>query len=211
MKSSFEFAETVDKDKLTEVRATPIEDILKQHNKRFVIHTKERGDIVLKFLPRRVKEVIDALRILRYPEYPKLEEELEIIRLPILSGEAGKETTDKFWELFLQLRPSLDLYFLGCIEFPFITTMEELDKLMGSLQEDEKNVMHDALRLLSAPVQEIDDTYLAIAMKFGIQVIDKELIDNMTYQQYTILYSVIDAERQQAAKMYRRLEAIHGS
>ena len=195
----------------TEVRATPIEDVLRQHNKRLVIHTTDHGDIVLKFLPRRLKDGIDALRILRYPEYPKLEEELELIRPSILSGEAGQDVIDNFWILFHQLRPSLDLYFLGCIEFPFITTMEELDKLMSSLHENERDVMREALRMLSAPVQEIDDTYLAVAMKFGIQVIDKELIDNMTYQQYLILHSIIDAERQQTAKMYRKLEAVHGS
>ena len=206
MKSEFEFAEVVDKDEITSVRPIPIEDVLRQHNKRFVIRTEGQGDIIMKFLPRRIKDHLDRLRDIRFPAHTRLKDELEILTPSILSGEADEAVTSSYWALFSQYMPTLEIYYLGCIEYPFLTTMDELDSLLSSVTENERAVLMEVLAILSAPCPTVDETYLAVAIKFGIQVVDKELIDNMTYQQYQLLHEIVETEQREIRKMYKKME-----
>ncbi len=88
--------ELADISDMPEVATVPIEDILRQHRKRYIIHTQAHGDVVMKYMTRAARIRMDALRRELYPELPYWEDELAtkgpLAVLPNASPEIREQT-----------------------------------------------------------------------------------------------------------------------
>ena len=197
-----------DKDELNKdrINAVPVENILGQYRKRYLINTEKCGTIVLRYLPNRMKKHLDLIRNVRYPKHAEIEEELMILSPLISAGECDDEQKMHFARLIADIRPTLDLYILGCIEYPFITNLDELDSLLEQLTDDEREVMLAVLEVLTAHIPpSIDVEYLEICDRFKVPAVDKDLIKNMTLQEYEVLYNVIASEAEAIKKQYKSM------
>ncbi|MCL2607592.1 MAG: hypothetical protein FWD92_03440 [Methanomassiliicoccaceae archaeon] len=187
------------------VKAAPIQNILAQHRKRFVIQTERSGTIVLKHLTYRMKRNIDAMKEFRYPDCKKHEDELKILAPLVISGEAGDEQIKRAGEIMAEIKPSIDMYMMGVVEYPFLASMDEVDALIESLTEEEKEVLLEAFSILSSHAPDaVNVEYLEMADRFKVQVIDKDLLDNITMQQYEILHRILKEEADALRKAYRK-------
>ena len=195
--------EFYDKDEAkAKILAMPAENILRQHRQRCVMHTERCGTIVMRYLPQRVKKNIDMIRMFRYPKYPEIEEELMIIAPLVETGNADEETTARYAGLLAELKPSLDLYMTGIIEYPIISDMDEIDSLLEALTEEERGVLMGAAVILSSACPPaVDAEYLMIADRFRIPIADKDMIDSMTRQQHELLTQIMKNEEEMIRKM----------
>ena len=193
---------------LPKLNLVPIEEILHQHDKRYIFKTEKYGDLVLRWLPQRMRKILDVMRAFRYPSFPVLEEEMRILA-PILDSEdCDEETKTRALQLNLELLPSFDIYFLGVIEYPCFTSMDELDSFFDELNEEEQQAFRQVLMMLTSAVPPIDDLYLAVGMKFNVQIVDKHMMDHMTRQQYEIFESLLETEKKMTEKMYKEIGKI---
>jgi len=198
----YEFCDT--EEAKEKIQYVPVEKILNQHRRRFIMQTENCGTIVLRYLPKRVKKNIDAIRIFRFPDCTEIEAELTELDPIVKHGEATEEMHSRYWELWSLLTPSLDLYMMGTIEYPFLNNMDEVDSLLEALTEEERSTLRQAHEILSshAPA-EVDVEYLSFGDRFRCPVVDKNMLDNMTLQQYEVLYAVMKNEESEMRKMYK--------
>lgn len=198
-------AETADIDDMPEVVKVPVEEILRQHRKRFIVHTAEHGDIVMRYMTRSARIPMDRLRHEMYPELIYWEDELAtkgpLARLPGADGDIVREVE----EVVLKILPTMDLYALACIVTPELDRPEDIGALMDSLKEDEAEAVRQILMLCTAHAPPVDTEYMEIAERYGVQVIDPLLIDHMTMQQQEVLMAILRAERKQEADLMRKM------
>lgn len=192
---------------LPEITPVPIEEILIQHRSRYVLQTS-RGTVVMKHISKRMKLNIDRIRYVRYPSVRELEQEAQIVYPVVMAGNAEEDTVKRAEEIASELAPTMDLYMLGMIEYPFLTTPEELDAFLDSLEETEREALRQIFTVLSAWGKPVDYTQLEIAERFHLQMVTDEHIRNPTWQQYRALYSVIEQEHEQTRKLYDRMGAL---
>lgn len=193
-----------DRDSIPKINAIDITDILKQSRERFVINTSI-GTIVLKHITKRMKDRLDAIKAVLYPNAKELEEEASIILPMAMTESCEEETMKRATEIAVQLAPIMDIYALGCIEYPFIATRDDLDILMQKLKDDEREAIRQILAVLTDWSAPVDFTKLEMAQKFNIQLITMEHIEDPTYVQYLALKSVIEAERKETERAYRKM------
>jgi len=194
-----------DVDDLPEqVARVPIERILQQHRERYVIRTSI-GTIVMKHITKRMKLAIDRIRYIRYPRVPELEAEARIVYPVVMAGSEDEDATKRANEIAAELVPTMDLYALGIIEYPFLTTPEDVDDLMDSLDAEEQEAVRQMFTVLTAWGRPVDFSQLEIAERFRIQIIPIEAVENPTYQQYRALYSVVEQEHEATRDMYSKM------
>jgi len=194
-----------DVSEIADIRQTPIEDILRQHRKRFIISTAKYGDVVMRYLPRSSRIPIDALRYQTYPELYLWEDEFRTLAPLAQLPEADDKLKDDVRSLISKIMPTLNWYALACIEFPMLDSMEDLDTFLDLLTETEQEAIRQMLSVLTAHAGPVDVAYMEIAERFNVQVVDRELLDNMTMQQQEILQGILNAERQKERELYKRM------
>ena len=183
------------------VTKVPIEDILGQHRYRYVLETSQ-GTIVMKHISKRMKLHIDRIRYVRYPQAYLLEQEARIVYPLITAGNPEDDVVQRANEIASQLAPSQDMYALGIIEYPFLTTPEDLDALLDALTDEEREAVRQMLTVLIAWNKPVDYSQLEIAERFHLNMVKPEHIADPTYQQYRALYSVIEQEHEELKRIY---------
>lgn len=183
---------------------TPIEEVLRQHRKRYVMHTS-RGDIHLKHLTRTAAVRMDRLRQRMWPEIPYWQDELSVIRPIIEAGGADEEMMARGVELMEKLLPTVDMYAIACITNIRLTSVEDLEALMEALTPVEAEALRQLLAVCTAHAGPCDTGYLEVARAFGVEVITPELMDNMTREQYETLQAIVSAERTQEQKLLKQI------
>ena len=196
-----------DKDELAEhVNAVPIEEILGQYRYRYLIHTEKCGTIVLKYLSYRLKKAIDVMRNIRYPNIKELEEEVRILYPIVSAGECEKEQIDRLEAIAATLRPATDMYMLGCIEYPFISHMDDLDAILEVITNEEREVLMSVMEILTAPLPPvIDAQYLEVCDRFRVPIVDRDMMLNISAQEYEALQAVIKQGAEETKKAYRQM------
>ena len=198
--------ELADISDMPEVATVPIEDILRQHRKRFIIHTQAHGDVVMKYMTRAARIRMDALRRELYPELPYWEDELAIKGPLAVLPNASPEIREQTEAVLAKLLPTVDIYALACIISPELEHVEDLHGFLDALEPDEAEAVRQILMLCTAHAPpSVDQDYLAIAERFGVSVIDPVLLDNMTMQQQEVLTGILNAERQQERDLMRKM------
>lgn len=194
-----------DVSEIPSIRKTPIEEILAQHRKRFIINTAHYGDVVMRYLPRSYRIPIDGLRYEMFPDLFELEDEFRTLAplagLPDADGSLKEQTQ----ELAARILPTLDIYALGCIEYPLLNSVDDLNVFLDLLSPAEQEAVRQMLSVLTAHAGPVDLAYMEIAERFGIGIIDRELMDNMTMQQQEILHGILNAERQKERDIYKKM------
>lgn len=197
--------ELADISEMPEITTIPIEDILKQHRKRFIIHTQAHGDVVMRYMTRSAKIRMDALRRELYPELPYWEDELAT-KGPLASlPDADPSIREDVEAVVLKLLPTVDIYALACVISPELDHVEDLHAFLDALEPDEAEAVRQILMLCTAHAPPVDEDYLAIAERFGVSVIDPILLDNMTMQQQEVLVGILNAERQQERDLMKKM------
>ena len=198
--------ELADISDMPEVATVPIEDILRQHRKRFIIHTQAHGDVVMKYMTRSARIRMDALRRELYPELPYWEDELATKGPLAVLPDASPEIREQTEAVLAKLLPTVDIYALACIISPELEHVEDLHGFLDALEPDEAEAVRQILMLCTAHAPpSVDQDYLAIAERFGVSVIDPVLLDNMTMQQQEVLVGILNAERQQERDLMRKM------
>jgi hypothetical protein len=188
-------------EELPPVTKVPIEEILEQHRYRYVLETS-KGTVVMKHISKRMKQHIDRIRYTRYPQAYMLEQEADIVYPLYVAGNKEENVVKRAEEIASQLAPTLDLYALGIIEFPFLTTPEDLEGFLDALTADEREAIRQMLTVLTAWNRPVDFSQLEIAERFHLQMIREEHIKDPTYQQYRALYAVIEQEHEAMSRLY---------
>ncbi len=192
-----------DRDNLPKINAVDIAEILKQSRERFVLNTT-KGTVVLKHMTKRTKDRLDAIKYTVFPDAEELEEEASVL-LPMATAEGcDPDVKMRAQKIAVQLAPIMDIYALGCVEYPFLTTIDDLDVFLQSLQPDEKEAIRQMLTILTDWSAPVDFTKLTIAERFGLKLIQMEHIEDPTYMQFLALKSVIESERAETEKAYRK-------
>jgi len=190
---------------MPKIRPVLIEDILKQHRERIVLETSV-GTIVFKHITRRMKERIDVIRRIRYPQAFELEQEFRVVAPMAQAEGADENAVARAVQLAVELQHTMDCYLLGCIEHPFLTTMDDLDALLESLKDDEREAVRQIHTLLTAWNQPVDYSMLEVSERFHIPIIDRAVIEEPTYQQFLALHSIIEQEHKATEDLYKSLE-----
>lgn len=185
-----------------QVKVVDIADILGRTRTRYVIHTS-KGSIVLKHISKRMKEHIDTIRYTRYPGLRALEQEARLVYPMAMTEDADPDTVKRACEIAAEMLPAQDLYMLGTIEYPFLTTPEEFDEFFEVLTQEEQEALRQMQTVLTAWGQKVDYTKLEMAQRFNITMVEQEHIRDPTYEQYVALYSYIAEENRQTEKLYR--------
>ena len=194
-----------DVEDMPAVRHVPIEDILRQHRKRFIIRTAQYGDVVMRYLSRSYRVPIDGIRHEMYPELVEWEDEFRTL-VPLASlPDADSDLRTYVQELAAKIMPTLDLYAIGCIEHPVLNSVDDLNVFLDLLTPEEQEAVRQMLSVLTAHAGPVDTVYMDIAERFDVKIIDKELMDNMTMQQQEVLQAVLKAERQRERQLYKQM------
>lgn len=188
------------------IDAVPIMDILNQAKKRVILNTS-KGSVIFKHISLRTKRQLDLIRAFRYPNAKELEDEASIVYPMALAEGADEETVKRATEIAAELAPSMDVYALGVIEYPFFTTVDDLQAWWQTLQPEEIEAIRQLLVVFTNWNKPIDYGQLEIAERFHVQLIDRELIENPTYQQYLALHNIIEQEHRQTEEMYKKMGA----
>lgn len=189
-------------DDMPELRLVPIEEILEQHKVRYILRTRAHGDIVLKHITKRMKGHLDVIRAYRYPKAAELDAEASIVYPIAMAEGADSEAIERANAIAAELAPTMDIYALGCIELPFLTTSDDLDAFWEALEPVEQEAMRQMLIVLTAWDRAVDYSYLEICERFNVEVVDRGLIRSMTYEQYLALHSVVVQEHEATRKLY---------
>lgn len=205
------------RDALTGMTSTPadgtysIVSLCHEHRERFVFHTSV-GDIILRRLPLRLHNLLEAERRSASKHVDRLMGELQAI-IPKVDGIPVADVPPDVAERVRQIQYELaysNCSALGVIEAPAILTMEDYDDLVKMLTEEERSKLFLLVNTLASvrPVNEVDTTDLVIAERYGLQIIDETMFGQMTVSQANFWRSRINSENEQ---MRREREAMmHG-
>lgn len=178
--------------------------LMREHRARYVMMTR-KGAIILRHLPLRMKRIIDTVRHELYPCTAELEQRARDL-LPYFDGvdrEAWPE--DKLREL-MDIERELqvtDMYALGVIEAPLLGSMDDYDALLDMLTEDERQQLAVAVRALSsikAP-SHVDGTAMDIAQRYGMTVMNDDMLELMTVSQANYLMDRIAKENREIMRL----------
>lgn len=168
--------------------------LLGQHKRRYLFRTG-KGDIVLRHLPHGLERIIDGMMLSLYPTSGRDAAELGDL---LGKGDLDDESRRRVEELSVRLeRPSL-LYALGVVESPRLAYEEDVYELMGNLTADEERVFREWVVTLSGVdnVAQMDDLALDLAAKHGVEIVDRELLVNMTVSQAELFAHRLLAEKE---------------
>lgn len=187
-----------------EAGSYPVMDLLKEHRVRYVMQTS-RGAIVLRHLPLRLKRIIDTVRRELYPSVHDLEQRARDL-MPYFDGipqdQWPQDKVGELQDIERQLQVT-DMYALGVIEAPLLATMDDYDTLVEMLTDDERQQLAVAVRALSQvkPPDHVDGTAMDIAQRYGMRVMDEDMLRLMTVSQANYLISRIERENREIMRL----------
>ena len=186
-------------------------ELLREHRLRYVLNTSQ-GAIILRPLPFRMKKVIDEARMNIYPSTKDLLREAEFLR-PYFEGipeeDRQPDKVQRMNEIYHILRVT-DMYALGVIVSPQCGTMDDVQEIYDRLTEDEGERLSLCIQALSSitPTKDIDTTALEIAKANGLNLVDKELLDNLTVSQAAFFINRIEQENERIRQLTRQYERV---
>jgi len=197
----------LDDDKVDDAtdRTVSAIELLHQHEIRYVMHI-DKGDIILRHQPLRMKRIIDGIIKLIYPRFSEYAQELHDLTDGISENEMMvPEVSDKIKDLTSKLRIITQMYALGVIESPHLNDMDDLNDLYATLNENERNTLDMLIQELTNVTASslIDDTALVIADKYNIQLVSKEMLEQLTVSQADFLIRRINAENEQISELMK--------
>ena len=161
-------------------------ELTREHKRRYVLRTSA-GAVILRPMPLRMKRVIDAARYALFPDMRDMEQELALLApglkgIPVEQWEPEVRTRVEEIAHYKQIH---DMDALGVIVSPVLTDMEDYEELLEELTEDERMALALAVRELAAPrpPSQVDATALELAEKYGIELVDADLLENLTVSQ----------------------------
>lgn len=172
--------------------------LLDEHKRRYVYETSA-GTIVLRHMPLRMKRLIDNIIAVLYPDVPGMILE----RRDYLQGLVGltaeqmpADASDRLAEAEALIAPSQGWKACGVIVQPSISSIDDYDALYAMLEEQERDVLQELVNMLSIPIDPYtyDDTAFNIAERYGVQMVDKEMIENLTVSQAQFFAKRIERE-----------------
>lgn len=192
---------------IEDVKTLSIVELNNEHTVRYVLHASI-GDIVFRHLPLRMKRVIDDARRKIYPSTIALLEEVERLR-PYFDGiprEDWKEEPKKRIEEIYELLRVTDMYALGVIVSPPVATMDDVEDIYQRLNDKERTQFSLIIQTLATPTpsDKVDSTALEIAKANGLQLLDKEMLEQMTISQASFYVRRIEQENERIRQMTAR-------
>ena len=177
-----------------EAGAYSVVALMHEHQVRYVLRTS-RGAIVLRHLPLRMARVIESVRRAMYPGVADLEARFEEARKAMDPSTATEDQLAEFLRLDRQLAMS-DMTALGVIVAPVLTGMEDYEELYEKLDDVDRLRLTTAVRALASPLDpsKVDGTAEAIAQRYGIQLVDRETVEELTVSQAAYLVDRIVKE-----------------
>lgn len=187
-----------------EVGSYSVMQLMQEHRIRYVFSTSA-GAIVLRHMPLRMKRIIDAVRHQLYPRTMELEQEARDLA-PYFEGvdpaayDAG--AVQRLREIEAELRVT-DMSALGVIEAPLLANMDDYEILLRQLTEDEQQTLAVAVRALSAikPPEHVDSTAMTIAQRYGLVLMDEDMLRMLTVSQAAFLMDRINKENQEIMRL----------
>ena len=196
---------------IDDIKTVSIVELNNEHRVRYVLRT-HIGAIVFRHLPIRMKRVIDDARNRIYPSVGRMMKEVEDLR-PYFDGipeEDWKEEPRKRMEELYNLLRVTDMYALGVIVSPPVASMDDVEELYGRLDETERTQMMVIVQALSSvtPADTIDSTALEIAKANGLQMLDADMMENLTISQANFYIKRIEQENERIRQLTRRNERL---
>jgi len=192
-------------------KTVSIFDILNQHKVRYVWHTENAGDIVLRHMRLSTRRKIDMMLYALYPGYMQANKRLgdmaSNIDINDIEG-LPQELQDEITELTQRVYWPRHLYLLGIISAPTIGCLDDIEALYDLLTEDERTFLDTIQNTLEGTVafDSIDKTALDIADRFKVSLVDADMLQNMTVAQADYFTRMINQETDEALKVLKRKE-----
>lgn len=194
-----------------EPKTISVIELNREHLIRYVLHTKN-GDVVLRNLPWRMKQIIDDARFHLYPKVKELIQEVNELR-PYVEGipedNVPKDKAERLNRIYHELRAT-DMYALGVIVAPCVATMDDVDFLYSQLDENDQLKLSLAVQALSSitSFDSVDSTALEIAQANGLQLMDKEMLEMLTVSQANYYFKRIEAENERIKQITNQQEKV---
>ena len=195
----------------TDPRTYSIMELNREHRDLYVLRTSQ-GAIVLRHMPLRMRRIIDDARNHIYPRTAELLAEVEELR-PFFDGidEADwkPEAKERLERIYQELRTT-DMDALGVIVSPDVATMDDVNEIYERLTEIERQKLALIIKALATPTppEDIDSTALEIAKANGLEIIDREMLENLTVSQAAYYMGRIRKENEQIRRMMRPNERV---
>jgi len=184
-------------------------EILKQHKVRYIWHTENAGDIVLKHMHLSTRRKIDMMIYSLYPGYIEADKRLKDIGNEININDMDnlpKDLQDEITELAQKVFWPRHLYLLGIISTPMIGCLDDIEALYDLLTPEEAIFLDTIQGPLEGTIafNTIDSIALDIADRFKVTLVDRDMLENMTVAQADYFTHVINKETDEALKLLKR-------
>lgn len=160
-----------------------------RHNYRVIVGTKsgDKAAVILRKCPLRMRQIIDLARARMYPGVRPLIEKARFYAEKykgVDDKDIPAEDLEDMDRVAYQLAVT-DMSPLAVIVSPALGSMDEWERLYEMLDEQGRARIIEAVRWCMAviPPEQVDGTPESIAERYGIEVVDRELIENMTVSQ----------------------------
>lgn len=161
-------------------------ELANEHRVRYVVRTK-KGDIIMRRLPARLRTVISQALQHICPSVHGILTELSAL-MPFVEGvsdeELDQEKARRVIELGDQLA-MLDMTPLGVIVAPALGSMDDWDELYEGLDREDRDKVAVAVKEMARErdPSEVDPTAEVLAERFGMSVVDEDMLACETVSQ----------------------------
>ena len=196
---------------IDDIKTVSIVELNREHTVRYVFRTSI-GAIIFRHLPLRMKRVIDDARNHIYPSVAGMLKEVERLR-PYFDGipeEDWKEEPRQRMEELYELLRVTDMYALGVIVSPPVATMDDVEDIYQRLNETERTQFSLIVQAMASitSFDKVDSTPLEIAKANGLQLMDTEMLEQLTVSQASYYIKRIEQENERIRQMTRKHERI---
>ena len=194
-----------------DIKTVSIVELNQEHRVRYVLDTSI-GAIIFRHLPLRMKRIIDDARVHIYPHVKEMLAEVERLR-PYFDGipeEDWKEDPKKRIEELYQMLRVTDMYALGVIVAPYVSTMDDVEDIYQRLDPIEREQFLLIIQAMSSitPAEQIDPTALEIAKANGLQIMTEEMMEMLTVSQANYYIKRIEQENERIRQLTHRNERV---
>jgi len=176
--------------------------IMKQHEVRYYLNLSDGTQIVLKHLPISEQRRIMAMAALLYPEYLSQLEKYTVLTEQLREIKEGQENlaVELFKEAtmaILAIRPVAELMAIGIVDRPHLWSKDSVDAFFNGMNDKDRNAVYKALEDLATvmPIGYVDFDQFYYAQRFGLQILEKDMIKDMTITQAAVLSEIIRQEK----------------
>ena len=172
---------------MPEVNEVPLEDLVRQHRVRYIVHTAE-GDIVLRFIGALKMRSVELNLMAADPEYNTKRRQLLEMTSMLKQCPGAPDLRAEQLRLASQLEGTFYEYFAACFVRPKATA-EQVQALASALLPEEWRMLRVLLiQLIAArPSGTVASAMLTLCAKYGVTIADDLTLENMTAQQLAVL------------------------